>query len=205
MSKASANAHLIKISPRRLPIVINALQIVVRLIGENRDKIGITIDGKRYLMPRANAHNNTPRSIEVEGFHVVEIGLRLLGLVPATVWLALCGLAKHHIEWFTGKRDKSLGVSGVVFHPTYFVGSLCEAHEIKRGVIVGFELGGIRDSNFLSIKVNLVTHNAGRLAHNPTIAFEAFGSCHDGGEDVVAHDNLRSYRHFLNAFKISVT
>jgi hypothetical protein len=108
MSKASANTHFIKISPRRLPIVVHALQIVVRLIGENRDKIGITIDGKRHLVPRANTHNNTPRSIEVEGLHVVEIGLRLLALVLATVWPALCGLAKHHIEGFTGKRDKSL-------------------------------------------------------------------------------------------------
>jgi hypothetical protein len=96
-------------------------------------------------------------------------------------------------------------VFGVVFHPTYLVGALCEAHEIKSGVIVGFELGGIREADFFSIKVNLVTLNAGGLAHNPTIAAEALGSCHNEGEDVVAHGNLRHYRHLLNAFKVSVT
>ena len=131
--------------------------------------------------------------------------MRLLALVPATVWPTLCGFAKHHIEGFTGKRDKSLGVFGVVFHPTYLVGALCEAHEIKSGVIVGFELGGIREADFFSIKVYLVTLNAGGLAHNQTIAAEALGSCHNGGEDVVAHGNLRHYGHLLYAFKVSVT
>jgi hypothetical protein len=82
---------------------------------------------------------------------------------------------------------------------------LCEAHEIKSGVIVGFELGGIRDADFGPIEVNLVTLNTGRLAHNPAIAAEALGSCHNGGEDVVAQGNLRHYRHLLNAFRISVS
>src|ERR1700712_3798682 len=106
----SANSHFIKISPSCFPIFILVLEILIRLVGGNNDEVGITIYWKWHLMPRADMHDNTCRSIKVKTLDIVKIRMWLLALIPASVRPALSWLAKHHKEWFPGKWDEGLGM-----------------------------------------------------------------------------------------------